>query len=224
MPLSDGHLLGITPQLGADDSEIISVGRGLFRSLVAQSIEANELRCRLAAASYKKVRNRAMFDAAINQLVRIKSFVHPDGFVVNSKGYSFHPPDNLVREAWEALSKAIREIEITRDPESDMREQLAACKKALLQEETEHNDTSARLAAAEKDALDSIAGRLIDAWCAAYGRHIPWAKAVELISIVTKQPDAERDKLLRMGDEDGSCEMCGRSDAAIAAGGANADE
>ena len=60
---------------------------------------------------YEKARFAAMFEAAVNQLVRIKSFVHPDGFVVNGKGYSFHPPIELVREAWETLSKAIREIE-----------------------------------------------------------------------------------------------------------------
>lgn len=59
-----------------------------------------------------------------------------------------------------------------------------------------------------------LASRLIDAWCADKGKQIPWAKAVQIIAIVTKQADAERDKLLKMGDEDGSCGMCGRSDAA----------
>ena len=59
----------------------------------------------------ENARRAAMFDAAIGQLVKIKGFVHPDGFIVNGKGYSFNPPIELVREAWEALSKAIREIE-----------------------------------------------------------------------------------------------------------------
>ena len=60
-----------------------------------------------------------------------------------------------------------------------------------------------------------LASRLIDAWCADKGRKIPWAKAIQIVAIVTKQPDEERDRLLRMGDEDGACEMCGRKDAAL---------
>lgn len=64
---------------------------------------------------------------------------------------------------------------------------------------------------AESDT-DALASRLIDAWVADKGRKIPWAKAVQIIAIVTKQSNAERDRLLRMGDEDGSCEMCGRRD------------
>jgi len=32
--------------------------------------------------------------------------------MVNGMGYSFHPPDALVRESWEALSKVIREIDL----------------------------------------------------------------------------------------------------------------
>ena len=53
--------------------------------------------------------------------------------------------------------------------------------------------------------------RLIDVWCAEHGGKISWAKAVQIAAIVTKQSDAERDRLLHMGDEDGSCEMCGRN-------------
>jgi hypothetical protein len=55
--------------------------------------------------------SRAKCQAAIDKLCRISSFVHPGGFIVNSKGYSFHPPDALVREAWEALSNEIRGID-----------------------------------------------------------------------------------------------------------------
>lgn len=58
-----------------------------------------------------------------------------------------------------------------------------------------------------------LASRLIDAWCADKGRQIPWAKAIQIAAIVTQQPDAERDRLLKMGDEDGACGMCGRTDA-----------
>lgn len=69
--------------------------------------------------------------------------------------------------------------------------------------------------AAEPDEpAEVLAGRLIDAWCADKGKQIPWAKAIQIVAIVTKQPDDERDRLLKMGDENGSCEMCGRSDAA----------
>jgi hypothetical protein len=63
-----------------------------------------------------------------------------------------------------------------------------------------------------EDGRDALASRLIDAWVVDKGRKIPWAKAVQIVAIVTKQSDAERDRLLRMGDEDGSCEMCGRRD------------
>lgn len=64
-----------------------------------------------------------------------------------------------------------------------------------------------------EEPREALAIRLIDAWCADNGKKIPWAKAVQIIAIVTKQSDEERDRLLRMGDEDGSCEMCGRSAA-----------
>lgn len=64
----------------------------------------------------------------------------------------------------------------------------------------------------EEAGRDALASHLIDVWVADKGRKIPWAKAVQIIAIVTKQSDAERDRLLRMGDEDGACEMCGRRD------------
>jgi len=43
-----------------------------------------------------------------------------------------------------------------------------------------------------------LASRLIDAWCAAHGNQISWAKAVEITAIVTKMPDAERARLLSL--------------------------
>ena len=61
---------------------------------------------------YELAKSRMMFDVAVRQLVAIKSLSHPDGFVVNGQGYTFHPPDALVRETWEAMSKAIREIDV----------------------------------------------------------------------------------------------------------------
>jgi hypothetical protein len=76
-----------------------------------------------------------------------------------------------------------------------------------------------------EEPSEILASRLIDAWCADKGKKIPWAKAIQIVAIVTKQSDEERDRLLKMGDEDGSCEMCGRSDAPLlAAPHQNADE
>ncbi len=65
----------------------------------------------------------------------------------------------------------------------------------------------------DEESKDALASRLIDVWIAEKGKKIPWAKAIQIIAIVTKQPDEERDHLLRMADDDdGKCEMCGRSD------------
>ena len=72
----------------------------------------------------------------------------------------------------------------------------------------------AELSAELKEAQqhDATAGRLIDAWVAEKGRQIPWAKAVKIVAIVTKQTDEERNRLLHYGEEnDGKCEMCGCS-------------
>jgi hypothetical protein len=57
---------------------------------------------------------------------------------------------------------------------------------------------------AELDAAqrqDATAGTLIDAWCRAFGKQIPWKKAVGIMAIIQKIPDEERDRLLAMGDE-----------------------
>ena len=43
-----------------------------------------------------------------------------------------------------------------------------------------------------------LASRLIDAWCAAHGRPIPWEMAVEITAITTKMPEAERARLLAL--------------------------
>lgn len=66
------------------------------------------------------------------------------------------------------------------------------------------------LCSKEMEPPELLASRLIDVWCADKGKQIPWAKAVQIVAIVTKQPDDERDRLLRLGEEDGSCGMCGR--------------
>lgn len=75
----------------------------------------------------------------------------------------------------------------------------------------------ARIAEMEKEEpRETLASRLIDAWCADKGKQIPWAKAIQIVAIVTKQSNDERDRLLRLGDEDGACEMCGRHDPVAA--------
>lgn len=75
-----------------------------------------------------------------------------------------------------------------------------------------------------EEPAEILASRLIDAWCADKGKQIPWAKAVQIVAIVTKQADDERDRLLKTGDEDGSCGTCGRSDASPPSARALADE
>jgi hypothetical protein len=54
---------------------------------------------------------------------------------------------------------------------------------------------------AMNESRDGLASKLIDAWCADKGKQIAWAKAVQIVAIVTKQSDAERDRLLKMDDE-----------------------
>ena len=56
-----------------------------------------------------------------------------------------------------------------------------------------------------------LASKLIDVWVADKGRKISWRRAIEIVAIVTKQPQAEIDRLLGLGaDDDGRCEMCGQ--------------
>ena len=84
-------------------------------------VELDRLRKTNEVLRYENIRSRTMFEHAVRKMIAISRFAHPDGFVINGKGYSFHPPDALVREAWEALSKAIREIDTTKlgDPPSE---------------------------------------------------------------------------------------------------------
>jgi hypothetical protein len=50
------------------------------------------------------------------------------------------------------------------------------------------------------EAEEHDVGRLIDAWVAAHGKPMPWAKAVEIVVIAKKLPDAERARLLTLGE------------------------
>lgn len=47
---------------------------------------------------------------------------------------------------------------------------------------------------------EALASRMIDAWCAAHGKQIPWAKAVQITAIITKMDQAECARLIALGD------------------------
>lgn len=52
----------------------------------------------------------------------------------------------------------------------------------------------------EMSAPEALASRLIDVWIAEHNKQIPWATAVQIIAIVTKESDKMRDELLGFGD------------------------
>lgn len=49
---------------------------------------------------------------------------------------------------------------------------------------------------------EMLVGRLIDAWCASHGKQIPWEKAIEICAVITKMPDAEKQRLLHLDESD----------------------
>lgn len=55
---------------------------------------------------------RERYETAIKHLGHIHMLLHAEDTVADGKRWHFHPPESLVREAWEGLSKAIREIPI----------------------------------------------------------------------------------------------------------------
>lgn len=76
---------------------------------------------------------------------------------------------------------------------------------AVLQpvQEVTHNFTAKTMAEIKEQdpggtPAEHAAGRLIDAWCAHYQRQIPWNKAVEILAVVTKMPEEEKQKLLNL--------------------------
>ena len=52
----------------------------------------------------------------------------------------------------------------------------------------------------ENTPPEILAARLIDAWCDSHGTQIPWEKAVEITTIITHPPEAEKDRLLALSD------------------------
>jgi len=87
----------------ADSAEMIDLAESLENELAKE-------RRRADFYLMEKAKYAAMFEHCCSHLSRIHMFVHPDGIAVEGKIYSFHPPEGLVREAWEELSKAIREV------------------------------------------------------------------------------------------------------------------
>lgn len=51
-----------------------------------------------------------------------------------------------------------------------------------------------------EESREAMASKLIDAWVAAHNKPIPWAKAVEIVVIVQKLPEEERQRLLSLDE------------------------
>jgi len=49
-----------------------------------------------------------------------------------------------------------------------------------------------------EESREALANKLIDTWVVSQGKPIPWAKAVEIVAIVTKLPMEERQRLLSL--------------------------
>ena len=71
---------------------------------------ARDLERDLTAARAEAYANRMRFDAAIKHMTHIHALMWPEPVESDGKRFKFHPPEELVRECWEGLSKAIREI------------------------------------------------------------------------------------------------------------------
>lgn len=77
--------------------------------------DAESLRHRCDAEMKQAVRWHLCFDRAIKHLSHIYGLMCPEHIENDGKQFKFHPPENLVREVWEGLSSAIREIPIVID-------------------------------------------------------------------------------------------------------------
>ena len=75
-------------------------------------------------------------------------------------------------------------------------------KKIALENQDLLNAALAREAALREE-LDNhdCATLLINAWVDAHGKQIPWDKAIEIIAVATKMPDAEKTRLLCLDDQ-----------------------
>jgi len=87
----------------ADTREWLKLASKLERQLFAVTAERDALR--VDAERY-----RHGFESVISRLSHIHGLMWPEPFEADGKHFKFHPPEELVRETWEGLSKAIREI------------------------------------------------------------------------------------------------------------------
>ena len=66
---------------------------------------------RIEVYRHEARRSNARFEHAVRHLSSIHALMHPQDVVLpDGRQLSFHPKDELVREAWEGLSAAIRGI------------------------------------------------------------------------------------------------------------------
>lgn len=66
---------------------------------------------RVAVFMRERDAERARFQAVVAHLSHIHGLLHaPDVTSPDGRRFKFHPPDALVRDVWEGLSNAIREI------------------------------------------------------------------------------------------------------------------
>ena len=80
-----------------------------------------------------------------------------------------------------SLRHHISEVSILIEGYADSQSELA-----MLREELANHDS---------------ATKLINAWVDTYGKKIPWDKAIEIIAVVTKMAESERQRLLCMDDQ-----------------------
>lgn len=73
---------------------------------------------------------------------------------------------------------------------------------SVVHAEVERAETEAYAEGRADEANENgAASRLIDAWVYEHGKQIPWAKAVQIVAIVNKMPEAELARLLALGDD-----------------------
>ena len=74
---------------------------------------------------------------------------------------------------------------------------------SLVNRSNRERDASEKREAALREELDNhdCATLLINAWVDAHGKQIPWDKAIEIIAVATKMPDAEKTRLLCLDDQ-----------------------
>ena len=90
-----------------EDQRII--GEVMDRALTAEKRIA-ELERRQEIISCELQQKRLSMESCISHLAHIHSLLCPEGIRTVDKIYAFKPPVELVREAWEGLSQAIRDI------------------------------------------------------------------------------------------------------------------